>query len=101
MKISQTTHIVLDHNSYLSFSTNEKLGTANLYLSGKSESFVIQFIPENQPILTDLLATLKQLEIKLQQIKLHSLQRQIDPIQNTNGNISNKMLTIVADTDTF
>lgn len=97
MNVTRTTYIAITANSYVSSNINHNHGTANLFIAGNTESIVIQFQPENLPVLHDLVAALQQLEADLQQAKLENLQRQINAIQNHNG----KAVTLVADNDSF
>ncbi|MCL1474680.1 hypothetical protein [Argonema antarcticum] len=97
MNVTRTTSIAITGNSYVSSSINHNNGTANLFIAGNNESIIIQLLPENLPILRDLVAALQQLEADLQQANLEKLQCQIHALQNHNG----KAVTLVADNDTF
>lgn len=101
MNVTRTTSIAITANSYVSSTVNHNHGTANLFIAGNTESIIVQFMPENLPILRDLVAALQQLEADLQQTKLENLHRQINVIQNYNANGNSKSVTLVADNDTF
>lgn len=75
MNLSRTTFVSLNPHSFLSCNLNEESGTASLFLSG-SESIIIQFVPENLPVLKNLIAALEQL-----QVKLENLQHQMDDLR--------------------
>jgi hypothetical protein len=99
MNLSKTTCVTLTPHSYVSCNLNEESSTASLFLSG-TESIIIQFVPENLPVLMNLVAALQQLNVKSRQIKLENLQDQIDQLRyNHENERSSTVLTLLDESD--
>jgi hypothetical protein len=99
MNLSKTTFVTLNPHSHVSCNLNEESSTASLFLSG-TESIIIQFVPENLPVLMNLVAALQQLNVKSRQIKLENLQDQIEQLRyNHESERSSAVLTLLDESD--
>ena len=90
MKINRITNIDLEINTYMHFSSNEELGTVNLYLSGYPETISIQFLSDHLPQIEMLVTEMQRIKHSRQAQQLAELQRQIDALSIVSENGASK-----------